>query len=344
VGGYRIAACTTKGVNMAESTKKEKTVAKTKKAKLEKIQEEVEVKEESTAAEVTTEVVEEVPVTEEKPEKTAKAGKRSVKALKETEEKIAKEERKSAAATDEATEKPKIVQKPSKTRLERKGKNYRKLVVEITKDKTYELSEALALAIKTNPSKFDATVELHVRLGVDPRQADQNIRDNVILPSGSGKSLKVAVYGEDDTVAAAKNAGADLALGDELLQQLEKSITDFDILITTPSMMLKLSKYARFLGPKGLMPNPKNGTVTTDIEKAVNEAKAGKVEYRIDSTGIVHLGIGKVSFGSGKLLINAQTVLASIKANKPSSLKGNYVNSVFVTTSMGPSIPVDKNI
>lgn len=282
--------------------------------------------------------------TKVKEDKVAKAGKRSAKAIEAAEEKEAKEERKKNAETEEVKEKPKVVQKPARSILERKGKNYRKLAVEIDKTKLYELKEALGLAVKTSPSKFDSTVELHVRLGVDPRQADQNIRDNVTLPSGSGKSIRVAVYGEEESVVAAKKAGAEIAQGDELLQQLEKGVTDFDILITTPSQMQKLSKYARFLGPKGLMPNPKNGTVTTDISKAVKEAKAGKVEYRIDSTGIIHLGIGKVSFGADKLVDNAQVVLASIKANKPTSLKGNYVSSVFVATTMGPSIQVERNI
>lgn len=325
---------------MAESSKKAKAEPKTKKTKIAKLKVAEEKVVEPTE-ETTDEIIEK---TELKPEKTAKAGKRSAKAIKETEEQEAKEERKQTKSSDELAEKPKVVQKPPRTQIERKGKGYRSVVNQIDKEKLYDLSEGLSLAIKTSTAKFDSTVELHVRLGVDPRQADQNIRDNVILPSGSGKLIKVAVYAEEDNVAVAKKAGADIALGDEILQQLEKGLTDFDILITTPSQMLKLSKYARLLGPKGLMPNPKNGTVTNDIAKAVNEAKAGKVEYRIDSTGIVHLGIGKVSFGQDKLLINAQTVLASIKANKPSSLKGNYVISVYLTTSMGPSIQLDRNI
>jgi large subunit ribosomal protein L1 len=154
----------------------------------------------------------------------------------------------------------------------------------------------------------------------------------------------IAVYCEDDDIAAVKKAGADIALGDELLQKLDKNIIDFDILITKPNLMQKLSKYARLLGPKGLMPNPKNGTVTANPVKAVTEARGGKVEYKVDSTGIVHMGIGKVSFGADKLLANADAVFASIKSNKPSSLKGNYLRSIYLSTSMGPSIEVDKNI
>jgi len=322
---------------MAESKAKAKTVPKTKKTTK---KEEPVVLEEATIIEAEATNEEENKV--EAPEKIAKAGKRSAKAIKETEEKIAKEERK--LIDESETEKPKVVQKPARSKLERKGKNYKKLSTQIDKTKLYELNEALGLAVITSPTKFDSTVELHVRLGVDPRQADQNIRDNVTLPSGSGKTLKIAVYGDDDAVTAAKKAGADIALGDEILQQFEKGVTDFDILITQPSMMQKLSKYARLLGPKGLMPNPKNGSVTTDIVKAVTEAKAGKVEYRIDSTGIIHLGIGKTSFGADKLAANAQAVLSSIKSNKPSSLKGNYLTSIYISTTMGPSIQVEKNL
>jgi ribosomal protein L1 len=196
------------------------------------------------------------------------------------------------------------------------------------------------LAIKSSPVKFDATIELHVRLGVDPRQADQNIRDMVVLPAGTGKTLRVAVLADADGAAAAKKAGADIASGDEFLQELEKGTINFDILIATPAFMPKLGKYARVLGPKGLMPNPKSGTVTNDVAKAVTDAKAGRVEYRVDTTGIVHVGMGKVSFGADKLLQNAQALLNSIKHNKPSTVKGSYVKSIYFATTMGPSIPV----
>lgn len=274
---------------------------------------------------------------------TAKAGKRSSKAIAEAEEKQAKEARKAQSSDESEEAKPKVQQKAPRSKLERKGKNFRKVAELIQKDKTYSLDDALGLAEKTSPVKFDATVEMHIRLGVDPRQADQNIRDTIVLPSGTGKKIRVAVYADVDDVAAAKKAGADVAGGDEFLQQLEKGTIDFDTLIATPAMMPKLGKYARVLGPKGLMPNPKSGTVTSDVTKAVNEAKAGRVEYRVDSTGIVHLGIGKVSFGSKKLIENARAVLASVKNNKPSSLKGSYVKAIHVTTSMGPSITIDIN-
>lgn len=282
-------------------------------------------------------------VPEEAEEKaTTKAGKRSAKGIKEAEEKQAKLERQQHAAEEKAAaEKPKVQQKPARSKLERRGKNYRKLAEQIEKGKAYSLAEGLDLATKTNPAKFDATVEVHIRLGVDPRQADQNIRDTLVLPAGTGKAVRVAVYADVDDVAKAKKAGADIAASDEFLQQLDKGTIDFDVLVATPAMMPKLGKYARVLGPKGLMPNPKSGTVAADVAKAVTEAKAGRVEYRVDSTGIVHVGIGKVSFGADKLAQNARALLASIKGNKPASLKGAYVKSIYVTTSMGPSITIE---
>ncbi len=163
------------------------------------------------------------------------------------------------------------------------------------------------------------------------------------MPAGTGKSVKVAVFGEADDVIVAKKAGADIAASDEFLQQLDKGTIDFDVLIATPKVMAKLAKHARLLGPKGLMPSPKSGTVTTDVAKAVSEAKAGRVEYRVDTNGIVHIGFGKVSFTPDQLSQNAMAVLSSIKAAKPASLKGTYVKSIYITTSMGPSIKVTNN-
>jgi large subunit ribosomal protein L1 len=273
---------------------------------------------------------------------TAKAGKRSVKALTEAEEKEAKEERKAYKAEVESSEaaKPKQHSNPTRSRVERQGKNFRKAAAQVERNKTYTLPEALALAVKTSPVKFDATVELHVNLSVDPRHADQNIRDNLILPAGTGKIVRVAVFAEGDDIKAAQNAGADLVGVEEITKQLEKGTINFDTLIATPAQMAKLGKFARTLGPRGLMPNPKSGTVTTDVTKAVAEAKAGRVEYRVDSTGIVHLGVGKVSFGATKLKDNIVAVFASIRSNKPASVKGNYVKAVHITTTMGPSITV----
>lgn len=254
--------------------------------------------------------------------KLAKAGKRSAKAVKEAEELQAREARKASKAETEASGDKKPAKLPARSRLERAGKKMREAAKLVEKDKAYSLADAVDLATKTSPTKFDATVEVHINLNVDPRQADQNLRDNFVLPNGTGKTVRVAV--------------AD----DALLAGLDKGTIDFDILIATPEFMPKLGKYARILGPKGLMPNPKSGTVTTDVDKAVAQAKAGRVEYRVDSTGIVHLGIGKVSFGSSKLLENAQTVLASVKAAKPSSIKGNYVRNITISTTMGPGIKV----
>lgn len=271
---------------------------------------------------------------------TAKAGKRSEKALKEVEEKVAKEERKATLKETEEHKTPKTVTK-TRTVLERKGKKFRKAAEVLEPGKIYNLKEAMELTARTSPVKFDATVELHVRLNVDPRQADQNIRDAIVLPAGSGKSVRVAVFADADGVAKAKKAGADVAAADEFTQQLDKGTLDFDILITTPQQMAKLGKYARLLGPKGLMPNPKSGTVATDITKAVTEAKAGRVEYRVDSTGIIHVGVGKVSFGGDKLHQNATALLASLKSNRPASLKGPFIKSIFATTSMGPSVPIE---
>ena len=275
-------------------------------------------------------------VEKEEAKVTAKAGKRSVKGLKEAEEKQAKEERKAHAseAKAEEAEKPKQHAKPARTRLERQGKNFRKAAELVDKTKQYTLAQAVELATKTSPVKFDASVELHINLNVDPRQADQNIRDNLVLPAGTGKTVKIAVF--DD----AKVDGADLSGVEAITKDLEKGVINFDVLIATPAQMPKLGKYARLLGPRGLMPNPKSGTVTTDVAKAVAEAKAGRVEYRVDSTGIVHVAFGKVSFGAKKLEDNARAVLASIKANKPASVKSGYVKAIHMATTMGPSISV----
>lgn len=274
-------------------------------------------------------------VQEEKTEaKTAKAGKRSAKALAEADEKAAKEARKTEKAEDEAESKPKQVAKPTRSRLERQGKKFREVAKLIDKSKTYSLKEAVELALKTNPAKFDASVEVHINLSVDPRHADQNIRDNLVLPAGTGKSVRVAVFDDE------KVEGADLQGVETIAKALDKGDMNFDILIATPAQMPKLGKYARALGPRGLMPNPKSGTVTNDVAKAVREAKAGRVEYRVDSTGIVHIGVGKVSFKADDLQKNIQAVFASVKGNKPASVKGTYVKAVYLSTSMGPSVPV----
>jgi len=275
---------------------------------------------------------------EENTEHFAKSGKKSKKHIEEVK---AEEERQARKAETKTTEEKKKGAAPIvRPKIERRGKKYQAAAKLVEKGKIYNLNEAIDLAIKTSPVKFDASVEAHVRLNVDPRQADQNIRTTLVLPNGNGKTVKVAVFAPLDEVKKAKAAGADIAEDEEFLKRLEKGTIDFDVLISTPAYMPKLGKFARLLGPKGLMPNPKAGTVTTDIEKAVKEAKAGKVEYRVDKQSIVHIGLGKVSFGPEKLLENANVFFDSLKAQKPASLKGNYVKSVFVTTTMGPSIAV----
>jgi large subunit ribosomal protein L1 len=275
---------------------------------------------------------------------TAKAGKRSAKAIEEVEEKQAKEERKAGNGDAEVAEKPKKAAPPTRSRLERRSKTYKELAKGIEKGREYSIAEAINLAQKTSKVKFDASVEMHIRLAVDPKHADQNIRDNVVLPAGTGKAVRVAVFGDEDDVKKAKAAGADVAKADEFLQQLDKGEINFDVLIASPKSMAKLGKYARVLGPKGLMPNPKSGTVAVDVAKAVKEAKAGKVEYRVDSTGIVHLAVGKTSFSAADLQQNIDVVIASVKAAKPASVKGAYIQSVFIATTMGPSIKVTPNL
>lgn len=270
---------------------------------------------------------------------TAKAGKRSEKAIKEAEEKQAKEDRKTHAKEAEA-EKPAAPAPKTRSILERKGKKFKEAAKLVEKDKEYTLGDALELATKTTTTKFDATVEVHIRLGVDPRHADQNIRGNLVLPAGTGKSVRVAVFAEADDATKAKKAGAEIAGIEEVTAALDKGNIEFDVLIAVPTQMAQLGKYARLLGPRGLMPNPKSGTVTPNVAKAVEEAKAGRVEFRVDSTGIVHLGVGKVSFGTAKLEENVNAVMSSIRGAKPASVKGNYVKSMFVSTTMGPSIKV----
>jgi len=293
----------------------------------------------------TTVVAEELAVLEDTP--VAKAGKRSSKAIAEAEAKVEKEARKEAGDTSSAdgeeeasvAKGPKPVTRPL---IERRGKNYRKVAEKVDATKLYTMADAIALAAETNPSKFDATVEFHVKLGVDPRQADQNIRATVSLPHGTGKTIKVAVFAPEADHKAAKDAGADIVGDETFLAQLDKDILDFDILIATPQFMPRLGKYARSLGPRGLMPNPKSGSVATDVAKAVTEAKAGKVEYRVDKQAIVHLGVGKVSFGAEKLAENARNFFDSLNSQKPTSIKGSYIRSISVSTTMGPAIKVEN--
>ncbi len=276
-------------------------------------------------------------------EKFAKSGKKSKKHIEEVKAEEERQARKAEnKALEEAGEKPKGAAPIVRPKIERRGKKYQEKAKLIESGKVYSLKEALELAEKTNPSKFDATVEAHVRLGVDPRQADQNIRATVVLPHGNGKTVRVAVFAPLDEAKKAAAAGADIAEDEEFLKRLEKGEIDFDVLISTPQYMPKLGKFARLLGPKGLMPNPKAGTVTVDLEKAVKESKAGKVEYRVDKQAIIHIGLGKTNFSTQDLLENAEIFFESLKSHRPASLKGSYVKSIFITTSQGPSIAVEN--
>ena len=282
--------------------------------------------------------------TKEAEEKFAKSGKKSKKHIEEVKAEEERQARKAETKLEEGEKKPKGEAPKVRPVLERRGKKYQEAYKKIDRNKSYNLEDAIKLAVETNPAKFDATVEIHARLGVDPRQADQNIRTTVVLPNGNGKTVKVAVFAPLDEAKKATAAGADIAEDEEFLKKLEKGTIDFDVLISTPQYMPKLGKFARVLGPKGLMPNPKAGTVTTDIEKAVKEAKAGKVEYRVDKQSIIHIGIGKTNFEAKALIENANVFLDSLKNQRPASLKGAYVKSLYVTTTMGPSVQLENTI
>jgi len=220
-----------------------------------------------------------------------------------------------------------------------------KRIVNITKDvdlaKLYALDDAVALVKKCATAKFDETVELHARLGVDPKQADQLVRGTVGLPHGLGKTKKVAVVTQGDKQKAATDAGADIVGGAELVEQISKGFLDFEILVATPDMMRDLSKLGKVLGPKGLMPNPKSGTVTTDVAKTVKELKAGRVEYKVDDYGIIHVPVGKASFEPARLAGNVKAVMEVLIKAKPASSKGVYLLSVTLSSSMGPGVRLD---
>jgi large subunit ribosomal protein L1 len=222
------------------------------------------------------------------------------------------------------------------------GKRFETAVAKVDRDKRYGLAEAIDLVIETAKAKFDETVEIAVRLGVDPRQADQNVRGTVALPNGTGKSVRVAVFAKGEKEREAREAGADVVGSDDLVKKIqEENWLEFDKAIATPDMMGLVGRIGKILGPRGLMPNPKVGTVTFDVAKAVQELKAGRVEYRVDKAGIVHVPIGKASFGREKLLDNAQALVSSLIRAKPSVAKGNYLMSVAVSSTMGPGIKVD---
>jgi large subunit ribosomal protein L1 len=224
------------------------------------------------------------------------------------------------------------------------GKNFRAAAAKIDADKQYGLDEAIALALQAKSAKFDETVEMAVRLGVDPRQAEQNVRGTVVLPNGTGKSVRVVVIAKGEKVKEAEDAGADFVGGEDLTKKIQdEGWLDFDTMIATPDMMGAVGRLGKVLGPRGLMPNPKVGTVTFDVGKAVREVKAGKVEYRVEKAGIVHVPIGKASFDAAKLVENASALLTALLRAKPAAAKGTYLRSVSVSTTMGPGVAIDPN-
>ena len=225
----------------------------------------------------------------------------------------------------------------------KKGKRYVEAAKLVDSTKEYEAKEAFELIEKMPKSKFDETVELHVKLGVDSKHADQQVRGTVVLPHGTGKTLRVLVFAKGDKAKEAEAAGADFVGAEDLIPKIEKeNWFDYDIIVATPDMMGVIGRLGKVLGPKGLMPNPKSGTVTMDVTKAISEIKSGKVEYRLDKTNIIHLGIGKVSFGAEKLAENYNTIIDAIIKAKPAAAKGQYIKSVAVATTMGPSVYLNQ--
>ena len=221
----------------------------------------------------------------------------------------------------------------------KKGKRYQECEKLIDNTKNYNAKEALEAFEKMPKPKFDETVELHVKLGVDGKQADQQVRGTVVLPNGTGKTQRVLVFAKGDKAKEAEAAGADFVGAEELVPKIQnENWFDYDVLVATPDMMGVIGRLGKILGPKGLMPNPKSGTVTMDVTKAINEIKSGKVEYRLDKTNIIHLGFGKISFGSDKLLENYETIMDAIQKAKPAAAKGQYIRSIAISTTMGPSI------
>jgi len=222
------------------------------------------------------------------------------------------------------------------------GKKYLASAQLIEPGKLYDAEEATAIVVKTAAAKFDETVEIHVRLGVDSRHADQQVRGTVVLPHGTGKTVRVLVIAKGENAAAAEAAGADFVGAEDMIQKIQsENWFDFDVCVTTPDMMGLVGRLGRVLGPKGLMPNPKSGTVTTDVTRAISEIKAGKVEYRVDKTNIVHVPIGKVSFGQEKLVENMDALMDAVIKARPAAAKGTYLRSVVVSTTMGPGIKIN---
>ena len=226
--------------------------------------------------------------------------------------------------------------------MARIGKKMKEALEKVDAQKKYTLEEAIAIAKETKHAKFDESVDIAVRLGVDPSKADQMIRGSVVLPGGTGKTSRIAVFAKGEKELEAKSAGADFVGGDDLVEKVKSGWLDFDVAVATPDMMGTLGKLGKILGPRGLMPNPKSGTVTFDVTAAIKEIRAGKVEFRVDKAGIVHAPVGRASFDADKLVTNAKTFMETVVRMKPSSLKGVYVKGISVSTTMGPGIKVDE--
>ncbi len=225
----------------------------------------------------------------------------------------------------------------------KRSKRYRELIAKVDRDKEYSLEEAVKLLKSVSTAKFDETVEIAMRLGVDPRHADQMVRGTVVLPHGTGKNIRVLVFAKGDKVQEALDAGADYAGLDEYIEQINKGWLDFDVAVATPDVMSKIGRLGRILGSRGLMPNPKSGTVTMDVAQAVKEIKAGKIDFRVDKTGIVHSGIAKVSFDDEKIVDNIKTFVSAVIRLKPAAAKGTYLKSIAISSTMGPGIFIDRN-
>lgn len=224
----------------------------------------------------------------------------------------------------------------------RKGKRYEEVIAKVDRNEYYDASEAIKLAVDTASAKFDETIEVHVRLGVDSRHADQQVRGAIVLPHGTGKTKKVLVFAKGEKAKEAEEAGADFVGAEDLVQKIQgENWFDFDIIVATPDMMGVVGRLGRVLGPKGLMPNPKSGTVTFDVTKAVEEIKAGKVEYRLDKSNIIHVPVGKASFGAEKVFDNFKVLMDAIVKARPSATKGQYMKSVTVAASMGPGVKIN---
>ena len=225
--------------------------------------------------------------------------------------------------------------------MNKMGKKYQDSVKLIEKSKLYDASEAIALVCQTSKAKFDETIELHIRLGVDSRHADQQVRGAIVLPNGTGKTVRTLVFARGDKAKAAEEAGSDFVGAEDLVAKIQGGWFDFDVVIASPDMMAVIGRLGKVLGPKGLMPNPKAGTVTPDVARAVKEAKAGKIEYRLDKTNIIHCPIGKASFGAEKITENFNALVAAVIKAKPAAAKGQYIKSCVIASTMGPGIKVN---